>query len=219
VPNISEQVAGCWAGPDPPKPDQLYVVWAGANDFFIANLTDPSIPAMNISIATLAAAGEKQLLVPHLPPLESTPAGSGVVTPVSSIFTPSPGPHRITQFNAEFNTQLDNLESTLVALDVTVDRLDTFSLIHQAGSSPGSFGLTSVTDPAFDTVATAPNPDTYIFWDVAHPTAVAHGILGEIRPSLLSRNPPVWLFARLPCWLWSGRTEGNAPQPSVTLKA
>ena len=60
-------------------PAALYVVWGGANNFFNGE-DEPSVPIgqMEQQLTRLAVAGVRQLLIPNLPPLGSTPATGSI---------------------------------------------------------------------------------------------------------------------------------------------
>jgi phospholipase/lecithinase/hemolysin len=162
--------------------DQLVVLWAGANDFLNAHQPDPSVPVANLSaaITSLAHLGAKTIVVPNLPPLGKTPALVGTAyEPVFDALT--------TQFNDKLESALDDLETNL---GITIIRLNTFDLLQRVLKTPTAFGFTNVTAPALITeggaiggifVSVAPNPDDYLFWDIVHPTRVAHRDLGDLR--------------------------------------
>jgi outer membrane lipase/esterase len=160
-----------------PLPSDLFVVWCGANDIFvnIAAPTSPDVPVYVANIAsaitTLSAAGGSQFLVPNLPPLGQTPGlrTGGYETEGDSLAA---------QFNAALSAELSQLRTTL---GVTIYELDTHALFTEALAEPGKFGLTNVTDPAYDAATgnVVANPQEYVFWDDEHPTATVHAWLGE----------------------------------------
>jgi len=172
-----------------PARSDLIVVWCGANDIFAKIGTptppDPAAYVANIAsaITTLSAAGGSQFLVPNLPPLGETPW-------LCSLGYGAEGDNISAQFDAALAAELGRLRT---ALGVTIYELDTHALFAQALAEPGKFGLTNVTDPAYDaaTGSVVPNPQEYLFWDDEHPTATVHSWLGEYaaaavpEPSLL----------------------------------
>ena len=130
------------------------------------------MPVANLAdhVATLAAAGADEFLVPNLPPLGQTPAhyGSGSETAMDNLTI---------EFNDELSAELDALETTL---DVTIHRLDVFALFERVLADPAAFGFTNVTDEAYNGGSPVPNPDEYLFWDPIHPSAAGHAWLGQL---------------------------------------
>ena len=53
------------------NPNQLFAIWAGANDYLGGGVTNPAIVVGNLSTATqrLIGAGAQQIIVPNLPDL------------------------------------------------------------------------------------------------------------------------------------------------------
>ena len=172
-----------------PARSDLFVVWAGANDVFvrIGTPTPPDPPAyvanLSSAITTLSLAGGSQFLVPNLPPLGQTPW-------LRSIGYGAEGDTLSAQFNTALAAELSQLRTTL---GVTIYELDAHALFARGLAEPGKFGLTNVTDPAYDAATgnVAPNPQEYMFWDDVHPTATVHAALGDYaaaavpEPSLL----------------------------------
>src|SRR5688572_33383964 len=74
VPSIQNQVTA-YLAENTPDPDDLFVYWGGTNDFLAGqlNATVPATAAAD-QVASLAAAGAKNILVLNLPPLGETPA-------------------------------------------------------------------------------------------------------------------------------------------------
>jgi phospholipase/lecithinase/hemolysin len=164
------------------RPDQLVVLWAGANDFLNAHQMDPSKPVANLSAAIeiLANAGAKTIVVPNLPPLGKTPVLVGTANEL--VFD-----DLTTQFNDLLEAALDDLEENL---EIRIIRLNVFHLLQRVLKKPGAFGFTNVTAPALITVngqiggtfvSVSPDPDDYLFWDIVHPTRVAHRDIGDLR--------------------------------------
>jgi hypothetical protein len=89
-------------------------------------------------------------------------------------------------------TALDTLEAER---GITITRLDTFALLENIIANPAAFGFTNTTgaclagDP-FVGGTPCIQPESYVFWDLIHPTAAAHTLLAEFAfaalPPLLS---------------------------------
>lgn len=165
----------------PADPDALYVVWAGANDFF----SPPADPIVAISesignlvtaVGTLKASGANHILVPYMPNLGVTPFA------ISSGITAE-----LTALSAAFNGALDN---TFNAIGLEVITFDTFAFFNNLAANAESFGFTNISTPCFDGVSICANPETYGFWDSVHPTTRVHELLADAAFSeLLSHSP------------------------------
>ena len=159
-------------------PQGLTVLWAGANDVFEAvtlgqNPFDVIAPAMNnlsAEVAMLYAVGARTILMPGMPNLGLTPFGltSGNSAGLTAVST---------AFNIFLDQTILGLEGLLPGLDII--GFDTFALLDAATANPAAFGFTNVTSPCFDGMSVCANPDQYLFWDIVHPTARAHQILGN----------------------------------------
>jgi phospholipase/lecithinase/hemolysin len=156
---------------------QLVTLWAGANDFLNAGVTDPAIPLANIAaeITTLAAAGGKMFMVPNLPLLGGLPATNTLPDAVRQ------GLDGLTlAFNSGLHTELNQLQSSL---GVTIFQLDVNGVFGQILADPGSFGLTTVTTSALnDGVLSGQG---YLFWDTVHPTTAVQERIGALAASMV----------------------------------
>ena len=166
VPNVGTQV-GLYlqANLNTASPTTLYVLWAGANDFFTGQ-TDPGVPAGNVvtAVSTLQDAGASYFLVLNLPALGSTPKYLNTLeSDAATAYSQG--------FNADLATGLAGLDTngkTILLHDVYSD------FTHILGD-PSQFGLQNTTDRAITPTVT--DPSLYLFWDDVHPTTVGHGIV------------------------------------------
>lgn len=159
-------------------PQSLVVLWAGPNDLFTAlalgqNPENSILPAMNNlvqAVTTLYFAGARSILMPNMPDIGATPFGLG-----------SGDPAGLTAFSLAFNfflnKTIDDLGLALSGLDLI--KFDTFGLLTSVVADKDTFGLSNVSDACYNDVtgAVCANPDQYLFWDSAHPTARGHQIL------------------------------------------
>lgn len=174
---------------DVAPPEMLYVLWIGSNDLrdALAALEDDPTTNTTVDIITAAVqaaadgiqrlwvAGAESFLVLNLPNVAITPAintQDAAVRAVAEFFS--------AQYNAALEDALDGLEA---ALDITIARLDVFTILNAAVADPASVGLVNVTDscitPGVIVGAICRRPDTYLFWDFIHPTTQAHRLLSE----------------------------------------
>ena len=155
------------------NPNQLFAIWAGANDYLGGGATNPAIVVGNLSTATqrLIGAGAQQIIVPNLPDLGKVPTGAA--NPALSA--------GLSQLSAAHNSGLKASLQTLARNNpnVSIVPTDIAALFNAVITDPARFGLTNVTQPCLnlDTGAICAKPDTYLFWDPFHPTAAVHKLI------------------------------------------
>jgi phospholipase/lecithinase/hemolysin len=161
----------------------LYMVWAGAND--LQNIS-PATPAgvlatiqtavgnIATTVRTLAASGARDIVVVQTPNLGRTPAAtqSGVSANLTAVSL---------AFNAALKTGLDALKATLPSgTNVILSNL--FPVSEKVARNPKAFGFTNITSPYLvNSAPTNPkaNPDKFFFWDSFHPTTRAHSLFAN----------------------------------------
>lgn len=176
------------------NPDALYVVWAGANDYLLGGVTDPTIPVNNISnaVQSLYDVGARNFLVFNLPSLGYTPLALnlGLQQPLNELTA---------AHNFLLNSAVEGLNQSLPGVNIPLGDVNaTFNSILQ---NPGEFGYTNVTESWSNAVAVClevgceevPNPDEYLFWDMLHPTTATHEILADVAYSTVQSQ-----FAKVP---------------------
>ncbi|MBI4579784.1 MAG: SGNH/GDSL hydrolase family protein [Planctomycetes bacterium] len=178
--------------PAPPS-DRLYVLWAGANDFF-NDLTTAYQSALNMvtNVAVLYdQSNARHFLVSNLPPLGLTPR---------YLSTPDPGDDQqknliSAAYGYYLKALLDSLRSQRP--DVQVYYVDIFSAYFLLAANPAAFGFDNITNPAYDeaTGTIVPDPSRYLYWDEIHPTTNAHRLIAAAA------------FAALPAPEVAGRTD------------
>ena len=179
-------------------PNALYIVWAGPNDYQTVPDADPEkvVDNLETSIKSLFALGASNFLIPNLPDLGKTPFAQTPERPVS--------PDTLTSFSREHNLLLDEtLDELSGSLNgINLIPLDTDELFNNIRTNPEEFGLTNVSEPCLnsDPVSLAissadpdsispgicDRPDEHLFWDLLHPAASAHEILGEFALETLT---------------------------------
>ncbi len=161
----------------------LYTFWGGANDLHYGGAT-PTQAANNImsQIQQVAADGGKYFLWVDLPPLGDVPeAGSNAAL--------------LNAGSALFDQQYAADVAALNASGITVIGVDVSSLFQELVASPGTFGLTDVTD-ACNTTAGC-NPNTFLFWDGEHPTTEVDSYVAAVAYNDLVGVPEPASFALL----------------------
>ncbi len=166
------------------NPDDVFVLWAGANDIFFGaasgevNFVPHAVQAISGAIRDLHDAGARNIVVLDLPLLGQTPffnTDAGTSSAFNSLTT---------AFNSLLSAELQSLRCELRRIrlaDIKVSRL--FQAVTR---TPRLFGLRNVVDSStlFDPVSglgysLAPNvdPNHYLFWDSIHPTTQGHKII------------------------------------------
>jgi phospholipase/lecithinase/hemolysin len=191
-PDVKNQVSSLITASGGVVPDGgLYAVWGGSNDArdaidaVVGAGGDPAAAApfisayesaLDASVAALANAGAKTILVPNLGNIGLTPA----ILFAETIAPGSAAQARMLTmaFNDAWSMTLSDLAASL---GPTVDliELDVFGLLNDVALNPGLYGLTNSTDAcAFDLVCIAA-PEGHLFWDGVHPTAAGHAIIAD----------------------------------------
>lgn len=157
-------------GPNTPDPTTLFVLFIGANDFLLANQTDPTIPAGVVSdqFNRLVNAGARQFLGINLPLLGLTP----------DRFGDEALSNRTRSYNSALAGVYDAVE--LENPGVTIHRLDVEALLSDLLAEPAPLGFTNVTTPGQDQPGDSfDRAPGFAFWDGVHPTRELHALLGE----------------------------------------
>lgn len=189
-PGLLDEVASFTARSPVREPGRaLYVVEAGANDFFVALATGTS-PATLIgtgvgntisAIQQLRGAGARFILVMNVPDLGVTPMARSLA---------EGGPLMLSQLSAAYNQALDLALDQLAQAGIPTMRLDAFAVLDEMANKPADYGFSNVTLP-FLLAPPGTNPDEFLFWDPVHPTTGAHEVLAqEALEQLISAFSP-----------------------------
>jgi thermolabile hemolysin len=150
---------------------ELYILWAGANDY-LQGVTNPAQPVANIrkAIKLLADRGATKFLIANLPDLGQLPATYR-----------GQNAEQLSTLTQSHNTNLRRALKQMSQQDQHLQfvTLDANLLYQQAVQEPAKFGLTQVTQACFTGSTTCTNPDQHLFWDSIHPTTAGHRILAE----------------------------------------
>lgn len=196
VPYITQQVSGGFPGLPGylqttggiADPNALYVVWGGGNDVRQGSITG-SVANISAAITALAAAGAQDFVVPNLPNIGLTPeaiaAGPAAVAGATFLST---------MFNAQLAAAVSSLETSL---GINIIEVDVFAFLNNVIGNPSLFGITNTNSRCYSGATgvggggtVCANPDEYVFWDGIHPTAAAHGFLGDFATAAVIPVPP-----------------------------
>lgn len=192
-------------------PNALHLLWIGSNDVSdLLALDLAGIPSDDLleqsvgdtagAINTLVNDGARRFLIPNVPDI-------GVTPEVQALDLVFPGAASLaTSLAAEYN---DALDSALVGLSgvagLDIVRFDAFSFLQDAVADPASLGLTNSTDPCLDNFFVAPpptgevsicsTPESYMFWDSFHPSAVLHERIAQRMYEAVPAPTPLALLA------------------------
>jgi len=204
LPGVSEEIDKLLADfPNGLNPDALYVVWAGANDFFLEAYAPGQILPQTIinivnAVKRLSAAGARHFAVGNIPDIG--------LTPFAQEYDPEQISEYIALVNAMLEQELRNLPKSYAE---TMVIFDTYKILRDVRNNPEAFGLTNVTDACLvlSSSTVCADPDKYLFWDDVHPTTAGQAILadqfrsafcgtGEKTPGLRGRPdgmpPAIW---------------------------
>lgn len=154
----------------------LYVFFAGGNDYLDpSNALQPiqSVSNIALSIAVLYSQGARNFLIPNLPDLGITPRALKGGTEAKT---------RLSNLTIAHNTLLNQAIADLIPLlpQSNFIPLDFYGLLNNVAANPSQLGITNITEPSYDesTGMIVGDPNTRLFWDEIHPTAIGHLSLG-----------------------------------------
>jgi phospholipase/lecithinase/hemolysin len=209
VPNIGTQIEAYLALHTPGE-DQLFVIQGGNNDLIPPGLPeDPEVMVGNVidHVSRLAAVGARHFLVPTTVITETVP---GLNPPLSDyLFPPDIIPpealpaviadilERNRRFSRLLRQDMHKLEKALNDQygEVTISFVNLVITTRLMSNAPFLFGLTDVSSPAvtsfFDPTCfcegvAAENADEYFYFDIVHPTATVHEVIGELALKTLT---------------------------------
>ncbi len=201
-----QQIVGLGLGGDP---NALYAVWGGGDDLrdaIVAALFAPTPAAgaaaaaaiiadavtnLSLAITDLWTAGARNILslnIADLGLVPETQAFGPVAVAVAGGLT--------TAFNAGLDAALDAL--ALGLLDIDIRRVDVYGLTNRLVDGffgdPAGSPFANVTDACFTGTeilggTVCADPDSYIWWDRIHPTAVAHDLVAEAARDAVVPEP------------------------------
>ncbi|RAI62205.1 autotransporter domain-containing esterase [Pseudomonas fluorescens] len=181
-------------------PNALYYLSGGGNDFLqgrVTSLPQASAAADRLadSVQALQTAGAKYVMVWLLPDIGFTPAFNG--TPLQAFTS-----QLSTQFNTELVSRLQNINASVIPLNIPV-------LLKETFANPAQFGLATdqnlittcfsgngcTENARFGINSATPDPTKLIFNDSVHPTEAGQRLIADYAYSLLAAP---WELTLLP---------------------
>jgi phospholipase/lecithinase/hemolysin len=153
--------------------EALFIVWAGANDFFLA-LEGGVPPQVVISngvyntaqaVLRLEASGAHHILVANAPDLGVSPFG------ISTGIGP-----QLTQLCAAYNQVLTATLDALASSGVKTIRVDAFTTLDSMVNNPAAYGFSDATHAY---LLTGGDANQFLFWDTLHPTTIGHSVFAN----------------------------------------
>jgi phospholipase/lecithinase/hemolysin len=197
LPGLKQQISSFTAENPSANPNALYIVWAGANDYFsyflggVPNFNE-TVANLSQAVTSLAQVGAQNIMVVNLPNLGSFPVTGGD-SQISSYLSTLTNAH-----NSDLNRTL-NFWSQELSPEINIIPLDVNSLFNRIIAAPGEFSFTNVTDSCIGNSSVVPvdiptqpvacTPDKFLFWDEVHPTTATHKLIGELAFSALQPAP------------------------------
>ncbi|MBA2355033.1 MAG: SGNH/GDSL hydrolase family protein [Acidobacteria bacterium] len=201
----SQALAILQAGPITDAAGSLFVVWGGANDFFVSPSPATAAGAVgNLAgvITALYGGGARNFLVLNLPDLSRTPSGQSL---------PATQQAGLQALTLGFNNGLASAVSGLSGLPgIELTLFDTFGFFNTLLTNPGTFGLSNTSTPCLSGNlqaggAICADPDAYVFWDSVHPTTAAHRALGDALAAAAVPEPATVILVSLGMGLAAAR--------------
>jgi phospholipase/lecithinase/hemolysin len=201
-PNAGSQVNAFLAS-NSPRTDDLFVLWAGGNDF-LDGQTNVDVVVNNIAarVTTLSNAGAQHILLANLPRLGEIPRFNTSATNRATYN------NRIVAYNSALASRINSLDASLNA---SLWYLDVGAQFDVMLSSPASFGFSNVTNQALVNGVVNPNVGQFLFWDDVHPTGPAHAILGAAAFEVMTERRSVASATALPWTSGSTWSKGVTP--------
>ncbi|MFS2198938.1 esterase EstP [Pseudomonas sp. Pseusp3] len=181
-------------------PNALYYLSGGGNDFLqgrVTSLPQASAAADRLadSVQALQTAGAKYVMVWLLPDIGFTPAFNG--TPLQAFTS-----QLSTQFNTELVSRLQNINASVIPLNIPV-------LLKETFANPAQFGLATdqnlittcfsgngcTENARYGINSATPDPTKLIFNDSVHPTEAGQRLIADYAYSLLAAP---WELTLLP---------------------
>jgi outer membrane lipase/esterase len=143
---------------------------------YMAPIISAAVADINFLVGDMANRGAGTILVTNLPRLGTTPQ-----------FAPTPLAALADNSGSTFNSQLQTALMATAATrpNTNIILYDLAKVSDALASNPGRFGLSNVTQACFTGTSVCSNPDSYLYWDVVHPTAAGHRLIARLSADYL----------------------------------
>ena len=163
----------------------LFVIEAGANDYLHGGNISPSSPTASLALAVrqLSEAGGRHFLVANLPDFSSSP----FVRHMLSAEDQAKLAQRTREHNALLAERLSKLEEER---EIQITTLDFHGLFQNMKSEPKAFGFTNVEDPRLSAKGKGGPEESWLWWDIVHPSAKGHEWMAKEGMKALEEQEP-----------------------------
>jgi phospholipase/lecithinase/hemolysin len=167
------------------EPEDLFIIWAGLNDYAgkAQQPTSEVIDNITAAVRQLVGSGAENILIVNLPDLGALPAAKshGNLSPTLTKVTIA--------HNQALALAVESLTAALHPANVTL--YDVYSKLEKVIHDPERFAIVDVQDscisntgypfspPSTIAFGCAATPNEYFFWDSIHPTTAAHRLIAE----------------------------------------
>ncbi|MFM0340796.1 SGNH/GDSL hydrolase family protein [Paraburkholderia fungorum] len=176
----------------------LFTVLIGGNDLIFFGTSPREIVGKEVqALQVLIAGGAKNILVLNLPDISRAP-----------IFKLKPGEDDVASKVRVVNAELDSAIAAMrteYGARVNIQLFDANALFNRLFQNPAAYGFQNATDSCLDINRTGfsnfmeshmprpecKNPDTFVFWDMLHPTARTHRMLADDVAAFVATHFPV----------------------------
>lgn len=199
VPGVSQQVDS-WitymrSAPDYQAKNSLFTMFIGGNDLVnYARSVASIISTEQQAVEKLIAAGAKNILLVNLPDVSRAPVFA-LRNDAASVQA------QVLQLNAQLAQMRDNLQAKYGSA-VVLRIFDANNLFNDLLNHPSNYGVTNTTQSCLNinsnstlnyTYTWSPranctNADSFVFWDLLHPTTHTHQLLGSYAASYIQAN-------------------------------